>query len=62
LRSENTPQLRETTVYTSHEALLLNYEEALTRRDDTGRWYDCSVICFGLEIELEVLRGSCRIF
>jgi 3-deoxy-7-phosphoheptulonate synthase len=29
--------------YTSHEALILPYEEALTRRDSlTGRWYDCS--------------------
>lgn len=30
---ENTPQLRETEFYTSHEGLLLNYEEALTRKD-----------------------------
>ena len=29
--------------YTSHEALILGYEEALTRRDSlTGDWYDCS--------------------
>ena len=29
--------------FTSHEALLLGYEEALTRRDSlTGDWYDCS--------------------
>ncbi len=29
--------------YTSHEALILNYEQALTRRDSlTGDWYDCS--------------------
>jgi 3-deoxy-7-phosphoheptulonate synthase len=29
--------------FTSHEALLLDYEEALTRRDSlTGDWYDCS--------------------
>ncbi len=35
--------IRETTIYTSHEALLLNYEEALTRQDkNTGHWYDCS--------------------
>jgi len=41
LTSENTPQLRQTTVYTSHEALLLNYEEALTRVDSiTGNWYN----------------------
>jgi 3-deoxy-7-phosphoheptulonate synthase len=43
ITSENTTQLRETTLYTSHEALLLNYEEALTRQDSlTGDWYDCS--------------------
>ncbi len=40
---ENTPQLHETVLYTSHEALLLGYEEALTRVDSlTGEWYDCS--------------------
>ncbi len=39
----NTPQLKETRLYTSHEALLLNYEEALTRQDSlTSDWYDCS--------------------
>jgi 3-deoxy-7-phosphoheptulonate synthase len=42
LTSENTPQLSQTTIFTSHEALLLNYEEALTRKDETGKWYDCS--------------------
>lgn len=43
ITSENTPQLNQTTLYTSHEALLLNYEEALTRRDSiTGDWFDCS--------------------
>ncbi|HZU63108.1 MAG TPA: 3-deoxy-7-phosphoheptulonate synthase class II [Novosphingobium sp.] len=37
------PQLQSTHFYTSHEALLLPYEEALTRRDSlTGDWYDCS--------------------
>ncbi|MCV2403069.1 3-deoxy-7-phosphoheptulonate synthase class II [Marinomonas sp. C2222] len=36
-------QFQETEFYTSHEALLLPYEEALTRRDSlTGEWYDCS--------------------
>ncbi len=35
--------LRETDFYTSHEALLLNYEEAFTRQDSlTGDWYDVS--------------------
>jgi 3-deoxy-7-phosphoheptulonate synthase len=37
------PQVRETEFYTSHEALLLPYEEALTRVDSTtGDWYACS--------------------
>jgi 3-deoxy-7-phosphoheptulonate synthase len=38
-----TPQLHQVDVWTSHEGLLLEYEEALTRRDSlTGDWYDCS--------------------
>ena len=37
------PNLSEVDVYTSHEALILGYEEALTRQDSlTGAWYDCS--------------------
>jgi len=37
------PQLQGTSFYTSHEALLLPFEQALTRRDSlTGDWYDCS--------------------
>lgn len=40
---ENVPALKETSFYTSHEALLLPYEEALTRTDSlTGDWYDTS--------------------
>jgi 3-deoxy-7-phosphoheptulonate synthase len=36
-------QLHEVDFYTSHEALILAFEEALTRRDSlTGDWYDCS--------------------
>ena len=43
ITSANAPQLRQTTVYTSHEALLLPYEEALTRVDSiTGDWYNTS--------------------
>jgi len=35
--------LHEVDFYTSHEALLLQFEEALTRKDSlTGDWYDCS--------------------
>ncbi|MCU1453924.1 MAG: phospho-2-dehydro-3-deoxyheptonate aldolase [Acidimicrobiales bacterium] len=37
------PALHEVDFFTSHEALVLGYEEALTRRDSlTGDWYDCS--------------------
>jgi len=39
LTPKNTPQLKHTTVYTSHEALLLNYEEALTRVDSISEDY-----------------------
>jgi 3-deoxy-7-phosphoheptulonate synthase len=41
--SETAPALAQTDFYTSHEALLLPYEEALTRVDSiTGDWYDTS--------------------
>ena len=43
LTPENVPQMRETDFYTSHEALLLPYEESMTRIDSTtGGWYDTS--------------------
>ena len=43
VNSRNTPNMHETTLYTSHEALLLNYEEQLVRKDSlTGKIYDCS--------------------
>ena len=43
LTPDAAPQLRETDFYTSHEALLLGYEEAMTRIDSTsGDWYDTS--------------------
>ena len=43
INSDNTPALHETTLYTSHEALLLNYEQAMTRQDHlTDKWYDTS--------------------
>ena len=43
ITSATAPQMRETDFYTSHEALLLPYEQALTRVDSTtGDWYDCS--------------------
>ncbi|MDB0005976.1 3-deoxy-7-phosphoheptulonate synthase class II, partial [Ilumatobacteraceae bacterium] len=41
--TDTNANLREVDVWTSHEALILGYEEALTRRDSTtGNWYDCS--------------------
>ena len=41
--SQTTPSIRETQLYTSHEALLLNYEQALSRIDSfTGKCYNCS--------------------
>ncbi len=43
INSQTTPTLKETEFYTSHEALLLNYEEQLVRQDSlSGKWYDCS--------------------
>ena len=37
------PQLKQAQFFTSHEALFLGYEEALTREDSLdGGWYDCS--------------------
>ncbi len=40
---EDQPQLKMASLYTSHEALLLPYEEAMTRQDSlTGEWYDTS--------------------
>ncbi|MEY2741015.1 MAG: hypothetical protein RL283_1117 [Actinomycetota bacterium] len=41
--TEQHSALHEVDVWTSHEALILGYEEALTRQDSlTGDWYDCS--------------------
>jgi 3-deoxy-7-phosphoheptulonate synthase len=44
ITGDKTPEIvRQTEFYTCHEALLLPYEEALTRQDSTtGGWYDCS--------------------
>lgn len=43
ITSLNDSRLYETKIYTSHEALLLPYEEALTRIDSlSGAYYDCS--------------------
>ena len=43
VNSETVPAIRQTEFYTSHEALHLNYEQAMTREDSlTGDWYDTS--------------------
>ena len=43
ISAQNTPMLRESEFYTSHEALLLHYEEQLVRQDSlSGEFYDCS--------------------
>ncbi|MGF1463220.1 MAG: class II 3-deoxy-7-phosphoheptulonate synthase, partial [Maricaulaceae bacterium] len=40
---ETAQQLRQTEFFTSHEALMLGYEQAMTRIDSTsGAWYDTS--------------------
>ncbi|MFC2971398.1 class II 3-deoxy-7-phosphoheptulonate synthase [Azotobacter bryophylli] len=66
---ENAPQLRETSFFTAHEALLLNYEQALTRCDSlTGDWYDCSAHMLWIGdrtrqldgAHVEFLRGVCN--
>ncbi|MCH7864865.1 MAG: 3-deoxy-7-phosphoheptulonate synthase class II [Proteobacteria bacterium] len=66
LTSETTPQIRETDFFTSHEALLLNYEEAMTRVDSTsGDWYDTSAHLLWIgdrtrqldEAHVEFMRG-----
>ncbi len=43
INPDTVPQLKGTQFFTSHEALLLPYEQALTRQDSlTGDWYDTS--------------------
>lgn len=43
ISGDNTPSLRQTEFFTSHEALLLGYEQTMTRVDSTsGDWYDTS--------------------
>jgi 3-deoxy-7-phosphoheptulonate synthase len=57
--STNYAGLRETEFYTSHEALLLGYEEALTRIDSTsGDWYDTSAHMLWVGDRTRDLDGS----
>ncbi|WP_020591954.1 class II 3-deoxy-7-phosphoheptulonate synthase [Kiloniella laminariae] len=66
LTADKVPQLSETDFYTSHEALLLNYEQSLTRVDSlSGNWYDCSAHMLWIgdrtrhidEAHVEFMRG-----
>jgi 3-deoxy-7-phosphoheptulonate synthase len=52
-------QMRETDFYTSHEALHLYYEQALTRVDSTtGDWYDCSAHMLWIGDRTRQLNGA----
>ena len=66
INKENVPEFRQVDFFTSHEALLLNYEESLTREDSTnGGWYDCSAHMLWIgertrnldEAHIEFMRG-----
>ena len=69
MTSDTTKAIRETSFFTSHEALLLNYEEAMTRVDSlTGKWYDTSAHLLWIGertrqldgAHIEYLRGVCN--
>jgi len=66
VHTEAEAQLHTVDFWTSHEALILGYEQALTRRDSlTGDWYDCSAHMLWIgertrdlaEAHVEFLRG-----
>ncbi len=51
--------IHEVDVWTSHEGLLLDYEEPLTRRDSlTGQWYDCSAHMLWIGERTRALDGA----
>lgn len=58
-------QFQEAEFYTSHEALLLNYEQALTKKHKDGKFYDCSAHMLWIgdrtrklgEAHIEYMRG-----
>lgn len=65
----NVPQINEAVVFISHEALLLDYEEMMTRIDTTtGLWYDTSAHMLWVGnrtrqpdgAHAEFLRGICN--
>lgn len=57
--SESHPALARTDLYTSHEALLLDYEQALTRQDSfSGQWYNCSAHMLWIGERTRQLEGA----
>jgi 3-deoxy-7-phosphoheptulonate synthase len=59
MTAESTAQIRETEFFTSHEALLLGYEQALTRVDSlTGKWYGCSAHLLWIGDRTRQLNGA----
>ena len=57
--TETNTALHQVDVYTSHEALILGYEEALTRQDSlTGGWYDCSAHMLWIGERTRQLEGA----
>ena len=59
INENNVRQLHETDFFTSHEALLLPYEEALTRIDSTtGKWFDVSAHMLWVGDRTRQLEGA----
>jgi 3-deoxy-7-phosphoheptulonate synthase len=59
LSSAQLAQLHQVDLFTSHEALLLGYEEALTRTDSiTGQWYNCSAHLLWIGDRTRQLEGA----
>jgi 3-deoxy-7-phosphoheptulonate synthase len=59
VETEQNASLSEVDVYTSHEALILGYEQALTRQDSlTGAWYDCSAHMLWIGERTRDLEGA----
>jgi len=59
INSKTYRTLRETDFYTSHEALLLPYEEALTRKDSlTGKWYNTAAHMLWIGDRTRQLNGA----
>ncbi|PPR46951.1 MAG: Phospho-2-dehydro-3-deoxyheptonate aldolase [Alphaproteobacteria bacterium MarineAlpha5_Bin9] len=59
INDKNVRQMSETDFYTSHEALLLPYEQALTRIDSTtGNWYDVSAHMLWVGDRTRQLNGA----